>query len=168
MRIYVIGLPGVGKSTIGSNLAKRIEYEFVDMDSYIEKQAMMFVDEIFANYGEQHFRDLETNALIELKNKKNVIIACGGGVVKNINNKKHMDGLIILLTASLDDIDNRIKSSPIERPLMATNKLIDLYNERKTLYESFKDIEVENNGIDECINKIIEKIGGYNEKSINY
>ena len=57
MKIYLIGMPGCGKSTLGTKLASKLNYEFIDMDNYIEKQACMFIDEIFEAYGEAYFRE---------------------------------------------------------------------------------------------------------------
>ena len=58
MRIYLIGMPGCGKSTLGKVLAKQLNYDFIDMDQYIERQACMFIDEIFDAYGEEYFLSL--------------------------------------------------------------------------------------------------------------
>ena len=63
MKIYLIGMPGCGKSSLGKKLAQKLNYEFIDMDSYIEKNACMFIDEIFESYGEDYFRALEKNTL---------------------------------------------------------------------------------------------------------
>ena len=71
MNIYLIGLPGSGKSTLGKRLAKELGYEFVDTDNIIEKEAMMFIDEIFEAYGEEYFRALENNTLKEFRKLDN-------------------------------------------------------------------------------------------------
>ena len=83
MKIYLIGMPGCGKSTLGKRLAEKLNLDFIDMDNYIEKQACMFIDEIFEAYGEKYFRELETNTMREFMNLDNVIISCGGGIIKN-------------------------------------------------------------------------------------
>ena len=75
MRIYLIGLPGVGKTTIVKKLEEKIEYRFLDLDSYIEQKAMLFVDEIFKLYGEEYFRALETNTLCEISKLDDVVIS---------------------------------------------------------------------------------------------
>ena len=151
-------MPASGKSTLGKALADRLGYEFIDMDHYIEKEAFMFVDEIFEAYGEKFFRDLETNTLKELKAKDNVVIATGGGIVLNKANKKLMDGKIIYLDVSLLDLHERVLSSNIVRPLLEQNTLNDLYLERKELYEYFADISVYNSDIDEAIENIIKSL----------
>ena len=156
MRIYLIGMPGSGKSSVGKELASKIGYEFIDLDNYIEKQAFMFVDEIFQNYGEKHFRKLEEEALKEIKNQDNIVVATGGGIVVNKNNKELMDGPCIYLNVNLSELSNRIVSSDIERPLLRTKSIDIIYAERKDLYDYFKDYEVLNDNLDNTINKILE------------
>jgi len=158
MRIYLIGMPGSGKSTLGKKLAEKLNYEFIDMDLYIEQKALMFIDEIFDRYGESYFRELEKNTLIELKELDDVIISCGGGIIKNKDNKKLMPGKCIFLNVPLDILDERIKNSSTVRPLMKTKTVYELYNERKDLYDYFKDIEVLNCNIDDAVNKIVEEL----------
>ena len=75
MRIYLIGMPGCGKSTLGKRLAKKLNYEFIDMDSYIEKNACMFIDEIFDAFGEEYFRALEKNIPIMLHSPSRNILS---------------------------------------------------------------------------------------------
>jgi shikimate kinase len=111
MRIYLIGMPGCGKSTLGKRLAKKLNYEFIDMDSYIEKNACMFIDEIFESYGEDYFRALEKNTLDDFLKLDNVIIATGGGVIKDLSNKEKMDGLCIYLKVPNDVLTYRTNNS---------------------------------------------------------
>ena len=158
MRLYLIGLPGVGKSTIGKNLAKRLSFEFIDLDTYIEQEAMLFVDEIFHLYGEEYFRALEHNLLIEASKKDNVVIACGGGIIKDPSNKEAMRGTCILLYSDLDLIEERLNESTIERPLLMSKSLKDLANEREALYEQFADIKIENKNQDAAIEEIIGRL----------
>ena len=156
MRIYLIGMPGSGKSSVGSRLAKKIGYEFIDLDNYIEKQAFMFVDEIFQNYGEKHFRKLEEEALKDVGKKDNIVVATGGGIVVNKCNKELMDGPCIYLNVNLSELTNRLISSAIERPLLKTKSVDVIYAERKELYDYFKDYEILNDNLDNTINKILE------------
>lgn len=158
MRIYLIGLPGVGKSTVGQALAEALGYRFVDLDSYIEQQAMLFVDEIFHLYGESYFRALETNCLMEISKISDGVIACGGGIVQTRKNKEIMDGHRIYLKTSLDEVEKRLLDSPIERPVLASKNLRDLYRERKELYEDFKTIEVENHTVKQCVSDILREL----------
>lgn len=158
MRIYLIGMPGIGKSTLGKVLAKQLNYEFIDMDQYIEMQACMFVDEIFDAYGEEHFRALERNTLAEFLHIDNIVIATGGGIIKNKQNKELLQGLCVYLTADLKDISSRLAESGIVRPLLKDNKLEELYIQRKDLYEYFSDLTVDNTNMDKAIEKIMEAV----------
>ena len=156
MKIYLIGMPGSGKSSLGKELAKKINYDFIDMDLYIEKQAGMFIDEIFDLYGEEYFRDLERNVLNDFLNMDNVIIATGGGVIKNKDNKKLMDGICLYLDVSIEELENRLSKSDIERPLLKKYSVLELYNQRKELYDFFADYKINNENLEKRINDIME------------
>ena len=104
MKIYLIGMPGCGKSTLGKKLAEKINYKFIDMDNYIEMKAGMFIDEIFEAYGEKFFRELETNTLKEFMDLDNVIISTGGGIIKNKEHKNLMNGLCVFLNVDLKEL----------------------------------------------------------------
>lgn len=164
MRIYLIGMPGSGKSSLGKELAKKINYDFIDMDLYIEKQAGMFIDEIFDSYGEEHFRDLERNVLNDFNNMDNVIIATGGGVIKNKANKKLMDGICLYLDVPIKELEIRLSKSEIERPLLKKYSVEELYNQRKDLYDYFSDYKINNENLEKRIDNILEVL---NEKGIN-
>jgi len=70
MKIYLIGMPGSGKTTIARKLAKQLNYTYIDLDGMIEKDAKMFIEFIFEKYGEEKFRALETSALKEINQDK--------------------------------------------------------------------------------------------------
>ena len=159
MRIYLIGLPGCGKSTLGKKLAQKLNYNFIDMDQDIEIKACMFIDEIFELYGEKYFRALEKNTLMDYQNLDNVIISTGGGIVNDLSNKKLFDGTCVYLKADLESIKKRLEDSNIVRPLLQKMSLEEIYNMRKDKYDYFKDIEIENNDIDLAINMIIKELG---------
>ncbi|MDE7106599.1 MAG: shikimate kinase [Anaeroplasmataceae bacterium] len=158
MKIYLIGLPGVGKSTVGKALANQLGYTFIDLDTYIEQQAMLFVDEIFHLYGEEYFRALETNCLKEVSLQENIVVSCGGGIIKNKINKDYMDGPCIYLKADLNTIQSRIDGQTIERPLLISKRLEDLYLERKNAYQEFQTLEIENIELTQTVDKIIEEL----------
>lgn len=158
MRLYLIGMPGCGKSTLGKSLAKKLNYTFIDMDEYIERKACMYIDEIFEAYGEDYFRALEQNVLKEFLVMDNVIIATGGGIIKNKKNKSFLDGKCIYLEVDVKDIKERLESSGIIRPLLKTKSVEELYEERKDLYDFFADIKVNNKTIDEAIENIIQEL----------
>ena len=170
MRIYLIGMPGAGKSTIGRLLASKLNYEFIDLDNYIEQQAMLFVDEIFNLYGEEIKRPLYTwrkDCLKELTSD-NIVVACGGGIVKNPQNKELMAGLCIRLSVPLEILEERIANQNVVRPLLATKTLKDIYLERKDLYEGFTEYCVENIDSNQALAEIMRLVGVNNGKSFNY
>ena len=156
MRIYLIGMMGSGKSTLGKMLAKKLNYDFIDMDHYIEQKACMFIDEIFDLYGEEYFRALETNTLTEFLNLDNVVIATGGGVIKNKEHKKLMDKCIYL-SVPVSELERRLKYDST-RPLLKTKSVSDIFNERKEMYDYFADITVDNTNVDKAIKNIMEAL----------
>ena len=159
MRIYLIGLPGVGKSTVGINLAKEIEFEYVDLDLYIEEFMNKSIPAIFNEYGEDFFRELEKKALKDMLEKENVVVACGGGIIKDKANKELMNGNVIYLTAPIEFISERINNSGIDRPLMSKYSVKDLLIKREELYHYFMDFEVMNIDLYDTIKVIRERVG---------
>lgn len=164
MNIYLIGMPGSGKTTIGKKLAEVMNYHYIDLDEYIEQKACLFISEIFQMYGEKYFRDLETNMLKELSELDNIVVACGGGIVVNKKNKALMKGLVIFLTAPLAELERRTKGTEDIRPLLNEKTIYDLYEERKDKYAFFSDIDIDTTKMD--VTSIIEVINNY-EKDIN-
>lgn len=164
MNIYLIGMPGSGKTTIGKKLAEVMNYHYIDLDEYIEQKACLFISEIFQMYGEKYFRDLETNMLKELSELDNIVVACGGGIVVNKKNKALMKGLVLFLTAPLAELERRTKGTEDIRPLLNEKTIYDLYEERKDKYAFFSDIDIDTTKMD--VTSIIEVINNY-EKDIN-
>ncbi len=164
MNIYLIGMPGSGKTTIGKKLAEAMNYHYIDLDEYIEQKACLFISEIFQMYGEKYFRDLETNMLKELSELDNIVVACGGGIVVNKKNKALMKGLVLFLTAPLAELERRTKGTEDIRPLLNEKTIYDLYEDRKDKYAFFSDIDIDTTKMD--VTSIIEVINNY-EKDIN-
>ena len=141
--IILIGMPGCGKSTVGRILALMCDKVFVDADSYLEASAKMPTGDIIQNFGEDHFRKLETQVLTELGKQSGLVIATGGGCVTRPENYPllHQNGKIVW-------IQRDISLLPIDgRPLSQTGKLSQMYQIRKPLYEEFSDYSV-NNALD--------------------
>lgn len=157
MRIYLIGMMGSGKSTLGKVLAEKLNYKFIDMDHYIEEKCMKFIDEIFRDYGEAWFRSFETNTLKEFETMDNVVIATGGGVIKNKEHKKIMTGKVIYLSVPLEELEKRL-AGDLTRPLLKTRSVKEILEERIPLYEYFSDIKVDNTNMEVAVNKILEEL----------
>ena len=109
--IVLIGFMGSGKSTISDYLSTVFDMKLVEMDQVIAEKEEMSIPDIFATYGEEYFRNLETNLLKELQTGQNCIISCGGGVALRQENVVEMkkNGRVVLLTASPETIFERVK-----------------------------------------------------------
>lgn len=146
-KILLIGMPGCGKSIIGKLLAKELNYNFYDMDKYIEDMSGESIKELFEQ-GEDIFREYETKACIELSKKKRCIISSGGGVVKKEKNIDlfREESIIIFIDRPLDNIIQDVDTE--SRPLLADGKekLYKLFEERYELYNKYSHIKIVNDG----------------------
>ena len=152
--IVLIGMPGSGKSTVGRELAKRLNKKFIDIDAEIELSAGLEISEIFSKYGEDKFREIESQVVKKLSNERNAVIATGGGVIKRKENEMplKLNGVVVWIKRDLELL------STFNRPLSKTVGVENLYKERKDLYESFSQITVSNNKkCLDAVKEIIEK-----------
>ena len=139
----LVGLMGCGKSSVGRRLAKRLEIPLIDLDEYIVEKAGKTIPEIFAEKGEEAFRDMESTALLEVLGKP-VVIATGGGAIMREENRAllKMHPPVIWLKASPEFLANRIDGDS-NRPLIAEGetlkKMEALAEVRYPLYESCAD-----------------------------
>jgi shikimate kinase len=158
LNIYIIGMPGSGKSTLARHLSKTIGSTYIDLDAMIEKEALMFTDEIFERYGEKTFRTLETEALKKAAQRDQSVISCGGGIVLDKAHKAIMKGLIVYVDTELDIIKKRLEND-YQRPILKQKSLETLYEERYLKYLDFADMIVSNDhDIDQAIMQIQSKI----------
>lgn len=144
--IVLIGMPGCGKSTIGALLAKKLGRTLVDADAEIEQLAGKTIPEIFAQDGEDAFRNWETQVLAELGKRSGLVIATGGGCVTRQRNYPllHQNGSIVWLQRDIQVL-------PTDgRPLSQANDLGVMYTKRKPLYEAFADFSADNNSTPEA------------------
>ena len=163
--IFLIGFMGAGKSTIAGELKDKLEMDRVEMDQMIVEKQGMSISEIFDEYGEAYFRNLESNTLIELQKRKQTIVSCGGGVVMREENTDHMkkNGRVVLLTAKPETIYERVKDSD-ERPILNNNMNVEfisgLMDKRKDRYEAVADITVATDGknVTQICEEIISKL----------
>lgn len=131
---------GCGKTTIGKQLAKITSMEYIDIDQYIENQQNTTIHEIFAKYGEEHFRELEYQACKELSAKKSCVIATGGGTLLFDRNIKALteNGIILFLDVPLNTIKSRLRNDK-KRPLLQRpdkeTVMEEMYNARLPLYK---------------------------------
>ena len=159
--IFLIGFMGVGKSTVSNALQNTFAMDVVEMDEMIAKKNNMSISEIFDLHGEAYFRNEETNLLKEVRNEKNKIVSCGGGVAMREINVQEMrkSGKVILLTAKPETILERVKENH-DRPLLENNKTVEYVSElmekRRPAYEAAADIVIATDG--KSANEICEEI----------
>lgn len=163
--IVLTGFMGTGKTTVANALKQHFQMEIMDMDQIIADREGMPVSEIFRVHGEPYFRDAETSLLIELQQKKHVVISCGGGTPLREINVKEMkkNGKVVLLTAEPETILERVKDSH-DRPLLENNKnvsyITELLAQRRPKYEAAADIIVhtDNKSASQICEEIMAKV----------
>ena len=158
MNYFLIGMPGCGKSKTAKYLHAEKGCQTIDLDKYIEEQTGMDIPNIFKNYGEKYFRELETKTLKSIDDEfDNVIISCGGGVVVNPLNKEAMkNGLIIFLNASIETLKQHLENSSTNRPLLKIKTIEELFDERIHLYKEFADYIINYTDFESVGNKIMD------------
>jgi len=137
--ISLIGLPGSGKSTVGRQLARRLQLPFFDSDHVIEQQIGCSIREYFEREGEDRFRDVEESVIDQLTQNPKCVLSTGGGVVLRPANRNHLRerGQVIYLNSSPDELFRRLRHD-VNRPLLQVadplGRLRDLHAIRDPLY----------------------------------
>lgn len=162
--VILIGFMGTGKSSVSAYLNKMFGMEVVEMDQEIVDREGVSIADIFEKHGEEYFRNLETNLLIEMQNKNNVVVSCGGGAALREENVVEMkkSGKVVLLTAKPQTIYERVKDST-ERPLLNGNMTVeyiaDLMDKRRDKYEKAADIIIytDQKSVEEICGELLKK-----------
>ena len=145
--LYLIGMQGCGKSSLGKRTAKETGVPFADTDALVAGSAGGTVNDFFARYGEEAFRRAETRMLAELTRAKPMIISTGGGTVMNPENRHIMRswGTIVLIDRPLEDIlgDIKLDRRPDLRP-GGLEEVERVYRERIPIYRALADITLRN------------------------
>ena len=138
--LYLIGMMGSWKSTVGRKLAEAIGMEFIDTDDAIEEVTEMKISEIFSKFGESRFREMETAFFIEKAKQSGQVFATGGGIVLESTNRKILqsNGTSFFLSASTDILTTRLHNTK-KRPLISDDKnlkscLEQIWEDRKNYY----------------------------------
>ncbi len=163
--IVLIGMPGVGKSTVGVILAKLLGYRFIDTDIVIQEHEKMLLKDIIAKMGVDGFIDIENRILSKLKAEK-AVIATGGSVVYGYEAMESLsqNGIIIYLKLDFGKLKYRLGNIKNRGVIIREGQtLSDLYKERLPLYEKYSNIIIDENrcNVEKTINKIITELGIY-------
>lgn len=150
-------MPGAGKSTVAKYISQKLPgIILIDIDNEIETRNQKSISEIFNIYGEDYFRDIESEIAAEISQKNNLVISCGGGIIlrkENIDNLKS-NGYVFFIDRPLEKI---IGSDLKDRPLIANDKskLIETYKNRIDLYRKYADYIIDNQSSDIAADKIM-------------
>ena len=148
MLCALIGLPGSGKSTVGRQLARRLQLPFLDSDHVIERQLGCSIREYFEREGEERFRDVEESVIDQLTQNSQSVLSTGGGAVLRPANRQHLRdrGQVIYLNSSPDELFLRLRHD-VKRPLLQVadplSRLRDLHALRDPLYRETAHFIVE-------------------------
>lgn len=161
--LALVGLPGVGKSTVGRVVSRRLGFAFVDLDSVIGEQAGMTIPEIFAEFGEERFRDLECEALGSVCERgRPTVIATGGGVIGREENRQRLQDSVwtVWLRSEIPVLVERVSRNR-NRPLTANDPqevLERLKAQRHGLYEAtaHATIDIDDLTIDQAAGCVTE------------
>ncbi|MDD6797521.1 MAG: shikimate kinase [Clostridia bacterium] len=159
--IVLIGFMGAGKTTIGQWISQNLNMQYVDTDDYIENAEGMIINDIFADRGEEYFRDLETKALEDLCGKLDgAVVSAGGGMPVREKNRQLMKqlGTVVYLRAPEDELARRLEGDT-KRPMLANtdlrSRIHELMEKREEYYLDAADLIIDTPG------KSMEKL--YNE-----
>ena len=162
--IVLIGFMGVGKSTIGSELAKRLSYDFLDSDHRIEEVAGISIPDIFHTHGEEYFRRLEYDIIKDIVKRPGIVLATGGGAVMNrqLFDMLMSEDIVIHLDASLTTLYDRLKDSS-SRPMLGHSnrkkRIDELYKLRKPIYmRAHHTIDTNYKKVKEIVDEIVKVI----------
>lgn len=140
VNLYLVGMMGAGKTTVGRQLARALGYQFFDTDALVEQITQQTIPEIFAQQGESGFRDLETEVLAQVSPFPRLVVATGGGIVLRSLNWSYLHhGVVIWLDVEPSVLLDRLRSESTHRPLLATAAdplatLQHLMEQRRPLY----------------------------------
>lgn len=163
--IFLVGLMGVGKSTIGKRLAKKLHKTFVDSDREVEEKTGVSIELIFDIEGEEGFRKRESVIIDELSQRENIILATGGGAVLSAENRNYLAGrgTVVYLKAPVEVLARRMEQDR-KRPLLQNGDRLErlqaLQEEREPFYLEIADviIKTEDLPMKKVIDRVLESL----------
>lgn len=166
--VYLCGMMGSGKSTIGEKLAEKLGIPFKDLDSEIEESEGMSIPEIFEQKGEKGFRAIERKQIIKLAGNFEGVLALGGGSLQNQQVVDHLKiyGWLVFIDTSQEEIIKRL-SDPSGRPMLESSdeiaeRISNLFDERMQYYEqSHFSVQTDDKSIEEITTEIVKKLNIY-------
>lgn len=164
--IVIIGMPGSGKTSLGKKLSEKLNYDFIDMDDYIEESSGRKIASMFEE-GEMVFREEEIKASRDLADSSRTVISTGGGIITQEASMEALkeNGLILFLDRPLENIEKDIERD--SRPLLKDDKsrLEKLYEERINLYRLYADLTIENTlDEDSVVDLMVEAVNEYESR----
>lgn len=168
--VFLVGMMGAGKTTIGRHLARALRREFLDLDHELEARCGVRVALIFDIEGEEGFRKRETTALDECSRRSSIVLATGGGAILAPENRQMLRerGLVVYLKAGADELYRRVERDR-NRPLLQTadprERLRSLLEQREPLYESVADVTFETGtmSITQAVRTLVSMLQHYKE-----
>jgi shikimate kinase len=147
-RIILTGFMGAGKSTIGRQLASRLGWEFLDLDTHLENRTGTTIPDLFSKYGEPHFRRLESTALASALSRTHTVLALGGGAPQEITNRLLIEQtpatFAIFLDAPFPTLFDRCMLQDISRPVLADPSLAEIrFARRRPFYSRLAQLTIE-------------------------
>ena len=162
--IVLTGFMGTGKTTVGKLLAAELGYEFIDTDSVIETRCGRSIPEIFRESGEDVFRRLEADLVLELAEREGLVIATGGRLMLDPVNAAALSGkgLVFCLAATPDEILSRVMNNQQSRPLLDVTepgeRIVELLEERAEEYRRFYQVMTNDKDPEEITRELIDLI----------
>ncbi len=165
MLCALIGLPGSGKSTVGRQLARRLQVSFFDTDHVIERQLGCSIREYFEREGEERFRDVEESALDDLTQHRSGVLSTGGGIILRDTNRQrlHQRSRVVYLKSTPDELYRRLRHD-VNRPLLQVadplSRLRELHRVRDPLYRETAHFIIETGrpSVSSLVNMIVAQL----------
>ena len=158
-KVYLVGFMAAGKTTLARALAKRLDWQAVDIDELIEQQEHAPVAEIFAKHGEAYFRAVERQVLVEQLAPRHLVVATGGGTFADPQNRAaiNRDGVSVWLDVPLERLIDRVPADG-RRPLAADRAGFEhLYHQRRAAYEqAHKRLDAGRAGVDALVEQLLD------------